>query len=179
MEPGLQNTHLFSTLGIPYIWVSGGSLLWCLLYVWRDVWVLFLSHSINWAVLDSSPKAASSLQATFLLHASYLNNLLLYHPCWLFPELLSPKSRKRVANAVANSSQQHCVVESCRSPISVPFVCSASYLWLHNSSVLETKAPLSHAVLHMQTAHLLECPMWSSHHIWLRSLWKSHHYIEF
>lgn len=118
-------------------------------------------------------------EATLLLHASYLNNLLLYHPCWLFSELLSPKSRKRLANAVANSSQQHCLVKSCRSPISVPFICSASYLWLHNSSVLETKAPLSDAVLHMQTAHLLECPMWSWHHIWLRSLWKSHHYIEF
>lgn len=116
MESGLQNTHLFSTLGIPYIWVSGGSLLWCLLYVWRDVWVLFLSHSINWAVLDSSPKAASSLQATLLLHASYLNNLLLYHPCWPFSELLSPKSRKRVANAVANSSQQHCVVKAVEAP---------------------------------------------------------------
>lgn len=37
-----------------------------------------------------------------LPHASYLNNLVLHHPCWLFSELLRPKSRRRLANAITN-----------------------------------------------------------------------------
>lgn len=88
---------------------------------------------------------------------------------WLSSELLRPKSRRRLANAVANSSQQHCLVESCRGPISVPCICSASFPWLHNSSVLETKPPLlcaSHAdctspwVSHVELApHLAQVPL--------------------
>lgn len=85
VEPSLQNTHFFFYLRIPNIWVSGGSLLCCVLsYVWRDIWVLFLGHSMYWAdVLGSGPKAASSLQAALSLCASHFSFLLLYHLCWL------------------------------------------------------------------------------------------------
>lgn len=74
-----------------------------------------------WAVLPRQPVHHSS---SLLLHPSHLCFLTLYHPCWLISEL------RRLANPIANPSQQHlCWVKSRRTPMSAPFLCWASCLW--------------------------------------------------
>lgn len=122
MEPNLQNTQLFSLLWICYIWVSGGSQLYCVLSVERHT-----GHSVCWAdVLGSAPKAASPPQ---LLSCSVHPADVSYH-CTIYAADLLSFSALRLTNPRAHPSQQHlCLVERCRTPISAPFICWASCLW--------------------------------------------------